>query len=307
MLEVRALPDGDLDDVLALYNRAAGNRYSGQINAETWQQVIAAKAYYRPDLVLIAYEAGAALGYVHLCHGPNDERSAPDPALGSVEGLFFHPDRPDVGRALLQHALGWHRAHGAHQVLGWSSFSGYPLYRGLWLGLEPMAFSADRHVVDAFHAAGFAACQHSVEMVIDGLGPVEDQRPSLEAEFRRGPWLPDKPWDRETWLGLAPFRNYAIVEDEEVCSCLYSIMPRVSETQGEIVGCIGGLRTADAWRRRGLAAFLVGRALQHMAELGARRVTLGTQHDNWAAHATYRRFGFGIADEACAFRHELTP
>ena len=71
------------------------------------------------------------------------------------------------------------------------------------------------------------------------------------------------------------------------------------------MGCIGGLRTHEEWRRKGIAAFLVGRALNHMWEMGARRVTVGTQHDNWAAHATYRRFGMAIEAEACAFSLDL--
>jgi ribosomal protein S18 acetylase RimI-like enzyme len=85
------------------------------------------------------------------------------------------------------------------------------------------------------------------------------------------------------------------------------MMPTISATYGEPVGCIGGLRTAEAWRRKGIGAFLSARALNHMREMGARRVTLGTQHDNWAAHATYRRLGMEIEDEACAFSLELQP
>lgn len=306
MLEIRTLRDGDLDDVLSLYNRGiARNRYSGRLDAATWTEVIAAKPYHTPEAVLIAYEDGVARGYAHLCHGPNAERTAPDPDVGSVEALFFDLERADVGQALVRAAVERHRAGGSRTVYGWSSFSGYPLYRGIFVGLEPMAMVDDRHVAAAFLGAGFDYCQRSVELGIDLAAAADEPAPAVAVEYRAEPWCSEQPWEAATWLGLSPFRNYATIDGGDVASCLYAIMPVISATYGEPVGCIGGLRTDEAWRRKGIAAFLVGRAFNHMRELGARRITLGTQHDNWAAHATYRRLGMEIEAEACAFSLDL--
>ena len=306
MPEIRTLREGTLDDVLALYNRGiAGNRYSGRLDAATWDATIAAKPYDKPEAVMIAYEGATARGYTHLCHGPNADRTGPDPATGSVEALFFDPDRPDVGLALLREAVERHRAAGATKVFGWSSFSGYPLYRGIFVGLEPMAMAADRHVVESFLAAGFAYCQRSVEIGINFDAPVPEQELAVPVEFRVGPWQSEQPWDAATWQGLTPYRNCALIDGREVASCLYAMMPVISSTYGAPVGCIGGLRTQEDWRRKGIAAFLVSRALNHMRDLGARRVTVGTQHDNWAAHATYRRLGMVIETDLCAFSLNL--
>jgi ribosomal protein S18 acetylase RimI-like enzyme len=303
MIEIRTLLEGDLADVIDLYNRAiARNPYSGWLDESVWDDVIAAKPNYSPDAVLVAYDGATPLGYAHLCNGPNADRTAPDPAVGSVEGLFFDPSRPDAGRALLQEAVRRHRDAGAGKVLGWSSFSGYPLYRGIFVGLEPMALEEDRHVVEAFLAAGFGYCQRSVEMAIDYDRPVEEPAPAVAVGFRAGPWSIEQPWEAATWRGLDPYRNHATVDGEDVASCLYAVMPVISAKRGVLVGSIGGLRTAEAWRRKRIASFLVARALNYMRKLGVRRVTLGTQHDNWAAHATYRRLGMEIETTACAFK-----
>jgi GNAT superfamily N-acetyltransferase len=302
MLQIKPLSTASLADVLGLYNQGvARNRYSGRLDEATWEAVIASKYYYSPDDVLLAYESEWPLGYVHLCHAPNAERSAPDPAVGSIEALFFAPTRLDVGAALLDAAVSRHRASGATRVLGWSSFSGYPLYRGVFVGLEPMALEADGHVVEAFLAAGFQRCQHSVEMGIDFDQPVREPQPQVAVEFSVARWHPAAVWEAATWQGLAPYRNQATIDGAVVASCLYAMMPVISATYGVPVGCIGGLHTVAAWQRKGIAAFLVARALNHMHALGARRVTLGTQHDNRAAHATYRRLGMAIEDDACAF------
>jgi GNAT superfamily N-acetyltransferase len=302
MTEIRTLPESDLADVIRLYNRAiARNPFSGWLDESVWENVIAAKPYYSPEAVLVAYDGATPLGYAHLCNGPNSERTAPDPTVGSVEGLFFDPSRPDVGLELLQEAVRRHRKAGAGRVLGWSSFSGYPLYRGIFVGLEPMALEEDRHVVEAFLAAGFDYCQRSVEMAIDYNCPVEEPTPTIAVDFRAEPWSIERSWEAATWRGLRPYRNHATIGGEDVASCLYAVMPVISAKCGGLVGSIGGLRTAEAWRRKGIGSFLAARALNHMLELGVRRVTLGTQHDNWAAHATYRRLGMEIEASACAF------
>ena len=302
MLQIKTLRDASLADVIALYNGGIEhNQFSGWLDQATWETVIAGKPFYTPDDVLIAYADGRALGYIHLCNAPNADHSAADPATGSIEALFFEPSRPDVGTALIDAAVQRHRASGATKILGWSSFSGYPIYRGIFGGLEPMAMENDRHIVDAFLAAGFAYCQHSVLMTVNYTQPFVEPQPAADVTFTFGPWSVEQAWEVATWRGLEPYRNYASVGEEKVGSCLYALMPAISAKYDAPVGCIGGLRTHPDWRRKGIAALLVAKALNNMLELGARRVMLGTQADNWAAHATYRRFGMEIEDHACAF------
>lgn len=306
MLQIRTLRDASLTDVIGLYNRGIKNNpYSGQLDEATWSDVIVGKPYYSPDEVLVAYDNGRPLGYAHLCHAPNADRSGPDPAVGSIEALFFDPARPDAGAALLAASVEQQRTVGAQKILGWSSFSGYPLYRGIFVGLEPLAREQDRHIVQAFLNAGFEYCQRSVEMVINYDQPVEEHWPEIGLDFTVGPWMPTSAWEQATWRGLEPYRSKVYVGDEQVGSCLYALMPVISRSFGAPVACIGGLGINEQWRRKGIAAVLVARALNHMHSLGARRLVLGTQHDNWAAHATYRKVGMEIEESLCAFELKL--
>ena len=309
MLQIKTLRETSLDDVLRLYNEGiAQNPHSGRLDRQTWQRTIAAKPYYRDDDVLVAYESSRPVGYVHLCHAPNQDRTAPDPTKGSIEALFFDPRRPAVGRALLEAALERHRAAGAREVLGWSTFSGYPLYRGIFVGLEPMAMDKDTHIVQAFLDSGFEYCQHSVLMAVNYDQPVAEQRPVIDIDFVVGVWQPPTQWDTATWIGLEPYRCQAFVDGREAGACVYALMPIISATYGVPVACIASLHTNPDFRRQGIGAFLVARALNHMLDLGARRLMLGTQHDNVAAHATYHHGGMKIEDHvrgfALHFSHE---
>ena len=132
MVRIADLTNGSVDDVIALYNRwGANNRYSGRLSRDVWTTIVAAKPYFTPEEVLIVYDGDTALGYVHLSHGPNAARTAPDPQRGSIEALCFDPQRPDAGAALVAAAVAYHHNHGAQQIEAFSTFCDYPLYRGI--------------------------------------------------------------------------------------------------------------------------------------------------------------------------------
>jgi GNAT superfamily N-acetyltransferase len=306
-MNITTLSDSNLDDMISLYNGlVVNNPYAGILDSEKWTTVMESKSYYNPQDVLIAYDSKSPRGFVHLCQGPNEKRTAPDPNLGSIEAIFFDFNEPDVGAQLVTEAIRHHRSQGAKTILSWSSFSGYPLYRGIFVGLEPMAWKEDQHVLKVFRESGFKQCQHSVLMATSVDGKMGEFTPEAEVMFNKEPWRSEKTWEASTWVGLQPYQNSATVDGQIVATCLYSLMPAISEKYGAPVGCIGGLGTQERWRRKGIASYLVGKAIDHMIELGAQRITVGTQIDNFAAHATYRRFGFDIETETFAFELSLT-
>lgn len=70
---------------------------------------------------------------------------------------------------------------------------------------------------------------------------------------------------------------------------LYPVFSSVSAKPAWI---LNDLFVDPRWRRRGVAASLLGQALQHGRENGAAWVSLQTAPDNLAAQALYRQFGF---------------
>jgi|GEM_PF-2519609 ribosomal protein S18 acetylase RimI-like enzyme len=294
-----------LQDVIDLFNEGVRTHpWSAHLDRSSWEATIGQRSTYDPKMVLIAYEGERRRGYVHLGNAPLADNSGPDSTVGSVEALFFPADRPDVGAALLAAARSTLKDVGARMIFGWSSFSWYPLYRGLHVGLEPMALASDRHVTAAFIAAGFRQIQHNVIMVADPIGMPPPAQAGVHLEIATGRWSPRDAWAAGSWTGLKPFKSVAMVEGEEAGHCIYSVLPSLGTAPDTVVGGIGELGTVEKWRRVGVAAVLVSRAVEHLRELGVNRLVLITQHDNLAAQATYERVGMRVEQSTVGF--ELT-
>jgi ribosomal-protein-alanine N-acetyltransferase len=110
----------------------------------------------------------------------------------------------------------------------------------------------------------------------------------LDLERRSFPWL----WRNST----AEMAHYGEAHETELW---------VLEQDGQVGGYAGltvrgdhghldRLAVEPDLRRRGNGSALVGRALDRFRELGVRRITLTTQHDNVRAHPIYQRFGFRL-------------
>ncbi len=155
---------------------------------------------------------------------------------------------------------------------------------------------------ELWRAAGFAPVDRIVEYEKIGawsdagvtatyLRPYkpDDLRPLLALEERSFPWL----WRNST----AELAQYGEADESEIW------VAAPPEAGGTPIGYVGltirgahghldRLAVDPDWRRRGIGAALVSRALERYAETGVRRITLTTQVDNARAQPLYARFGF---------------
>ena len=124
-----------------------------------------------------------------------------------IRMLLFPRQRLPVGAALVAEATNWLRQKGQQgqaRLLALSCENGYPLYRGLWLGGEPMGPATMPHVQVALAAADYKTSAESVFMVAR-----LDSAPSLAAG-PRGVDLIDGPAEMahasmaDSWSGFAP-------------------------------------------------------------------------------------------------------
>lgn len=200
------------------------------------------------------------------------------PDIASVVELSPGPHR----RLLLEQLVAAARTIGCELALAEIPVEGrdLDLYRGL--GFEPV-----ERIVE-YERIGATPDPTSSAVRLRPYDPA-DLASLLELERRAFPWF---------WLNsTAEMAHYADSNETE----LWLAAP--PEAGGRIVGYVGiTLRGAHGhldriavdpdWRRRGIGAALLGRAIERCAGAGVRRISLTTQVDNGRAQPLYGRFGF---------------
>lgn len=168
----------------------------------------------------------------------------------------------------------------------------------------------ERHELDTYRGLDFEPIERIVEYERLGLGPPAqagsvplrryhpaDLPALLDLERRAFPWF---------WLNsTTEMAHYGESAETE----LWLAAP--PEAGGQVVGYVGlTLRGAHGhldriavdpdWRRRGIGAALLDRAVERCGRAGVRRISLTTQVDNGRAQQLYARFGFRVT------RNQLT-
>lgn len=214
--------------------------------------------------------------------------------------LIYPRERLKVGGALVAEATAWLRRaprppgekSGQQQFLAMHAKGGYPFYRGLWFGGEPMCPATLPHVQLAFEVGGYKNTQESVFMVADMNSPPKEVSPAVNVEFvESAAEMKHEPM-RESWIGFEPMRIRALVAGEDAGSIAWVMLPHVADRLGAPCMNIWGLGVREPHRRKGIASALISRAMARSYGLGARFVSVGTQLWNAPAHATYVKLGF---------------
>jgi RimJ/RimL family protein N-acetyltransferase len=280
--------------IVTLYNdTAAALPYCSPMDTAWFTEVIAAKHTFSPEQLWVYEEGRQAVGYVQCSFlSRSREDVALDRRIAGVDALFFRPDRMDVAAALLETALGYLRGQGTQEV-GWWFNTWYPLYRGVWCGLEPAGcVSGAYHQRLALERAGFYLEQLSHMWYVGMAAAPEPARARAPVEVRAGPREFATVAERDSWRGIEARAATAWLEGRLVGTCLYSELPGYRAHRGYAAGSIGALSVSGDVQQTGIATQLVGAAMRDLYELGAREVWVATQSFNVAAHGTYRRLGF---------------
>jgi mycothiol synthase len=234
-------------------------------------------------------------------------------------GGYVHPDWQErgIGRRL----LAWQEERAqAHPAAGATE---RPLVLGTWSSGENV------RKVRLFTRAGYEPVRYFFEMnrptldeidlppMPDGLAirPVGSDRASLkqlwdadveafqdhwggfdssDAAFEA--WLTDPNHDPALWV-------VAWHGDEIAGGVTNAIFAAENEAFGRARGWMETVFVRRRWRRRGLGAAIVARALVRLREAGMREAGLGVDSDNPSgALALYERAGFGVHRRSAAYR-----
>jgi len=283
-----------LEGMTALFNaETAFEPHIAPLTPERFIELVEPKSYFDPEGLLVAVESGEVVGWVHACVAAGSEPwQDPGNAVPRIRMLIYPRDRVSVGRALVAEATGWLERTGQPELEAMHAKVGYPFYRGLWLGGEPMCPATLPHLQLAFEVAGYKNTQESVFMVAEMAPRPREQRSALDIEFAESAAEMKHEPMRESWIGFEPMVTRALVSGEEVGSLAWVLLPHVADRLGAPCMNIWGLSVREEHRRKGIASALVSRAMALSHDLGARFASVGTQLWNAPAHATYARFGF---------------
>ena len=293
-----------LDGMTALYNAETDfEPHIAPLTPERFVELVEKKSYFDPSGLFVAAEAGKVVGWIHACVAAGSEgHHDPESKIPRIRMLIYPRDRLKVGGALVAEATDWLKKSGQRTFLAMHAQVGYPFYRGLWLGGEPMCPAALPHVHIAFEVAGYKTTQESIFMTIEMDAPPKEVKAEVALEFDESAASMAHEPMRESWIGFEPMRTQAFIGDgenppypwknEAVGSIAWVMLPYVADRLGAPCVNIWGLGVRETHRRKGIATALISHTMARGYALGARSASVGTQLWNAPAHATYVKLGF---------------
>jgi GNAT superfamily N-acetyltransferase len=263
------------------------------LTASRFVEMVERKSYFDPSGLFIAAEGDRVIGWVHACIAPGSEpRHDPAALVARIRLLVYPRDRLDVGAALVSEATAWLRGEGYQSIEAMHAESGYPFYRGLWMGSEPKCLVTMPHIQLALEVGGYRNTLESIYMVADLSSHRPHSGPKAPVEFAESVQEMAHAGMRESWVGFRPMGVRAMVGEEEAGFLGWVLLPHVADRLGAPCLNIWSLWVPEAHRRKGIAGALLSHALGRGRALGACCASVSTQLWNAPAHATYAKAGF---------------
>lgn len=284
-----------LEPLLSLYkSETEFEPHIALLTPDRFVELVQSKSYFDAEGLIVAQDRGEVVGWIHACVAAgSQEGHDPENRIPRVRMLILPRNRQDVGQALLSEAAGYLKEKSdRREFLAFHAKVGYPFYRGLWMGGEPMCPVTLPHVHLALDVAGYKNTQESIFMTADMPTPPNEISTDLTLSLEESHVEMAHEPMRESWIGFEPRRTVAHLNGEHAGGISWVIQPHLEETLGAPCMNIWGLGVEPKHRRKGIAASLVAHAMRSSYARGARFASVGTQLWNAPAHATYAKLGF---------------
>jgi|APSaa5957512622_1039677.scaffolds.fasta_scaffold23415_2 GNAT superfamily N-acetyltransferase len=284
-----------LDGMVRVYNRETdGERHIAPLDPVLFIVLVEGKSRFDPEGLFVAVEQREVIGWVHACvtTGTEPWNDVVEEKL-RIRMLIFPRERLEVGRALVEAATRWLEGKGEQEeMLALHPLSGYPFYRGLWMGGEPMLPVTLPHLQVALEVGGYKNSFESLFMVAEMRGMPDEIEARVALEFEEGAAPMKHEPMQESWSGFEPMRIRALIGGKEKGHVGWAMLPHVAARLGAPCVSIWSLGVSGDYQRQGIGAALVSRVLVRAYAAGARFASLGTQMWNVPAHRTYAKLGF---------------
>lgn len=273
------------------------------VTTDLLEQLVFSKLYFDYRGLVLAFDGDRPAGFAHAGFGPNSNQTAICTASGVICLLLVCPNcaEGDVAAGLVERCEDYLQRRGAKVFYGGGLQPINPFYLGLYGGSElPGILDADEVAKQAFIARGYQQVEQTVLLRRD-LGTFEPPVDRQQMQVRRqmvvevAVDVPARTWWDACTLGPFDLTRFELVP-RGGGPCLASATFRSIEPSGAVaIGRSAGLVNLfvdEAYRRRGLAVFLLSEAFRQFLRQGIVRVEIQARRENAAALGAFEKVGF---------------
>ena len=244
----------------------------------------------RGDLLLVAREGQAVVGYVHVVvedAKPEGERDWDDYAQtqGVLRMFWYERGYRAAGAVLLEQAESHVRAHGLQRIEVMHSKRGYPWYHLPHVHLTQRL----EHVHALLYAHGFARDKSNVALIWPDAANAPLAPCALDYHLRI---------EREDCSGPAKRQLLFAEQGDTFCGMCVgaSLAEQHADLRARDWSYIRWLTVDEPFRRQGLAQRLLTETFRTMAGEGARHAAICCIEENTPALLLYANMGFRAVD-----------
>ena len=269
----------------------------------TLERHVFAKQYFDREGFFVAQQGSDLIGFAHAGFSPNASFSELNYSDGIISQLRIDAAVTDttVAQRLLELATDYCRSKGATTVHAGSDFPYSPFYLGLYGGsCHPGILEHDNLVMAGFEDFGFV--EHDRIIILElRLAELKSIMGRQQMSVRRNYLIngTSDPLEQSWWesctLGIADRDRFTVINkrSKELCgSVSYWDMRPLSESSGDKARGLYNLFTIEKLRRGGIATYLVGESLKHLAKSDVNIVEAQTRESDAASQALFEKLGF---------------
>jgi len=274
-----------------------------QIDYTTLERHVFAKPYFDHDGLSIAQENGKVIGFAHAGFSPQESLAELDYQTGVVSQLRLDASVTDgsVANTLLTMSVDYCKSKGAKTVHAGAFFPHSPFYLGLYGGSRlPGVIEQDTQCLAAFKEFGFV--EHDQIIILElQLAELKSIMGRQQMSVRRNFLInaTSDPLEQSWWesctLGVAGRERFTVINkrSKEVSGAVsyWDMQPLSSSFCGKARG-LYNLSIEENLRRGGIATYLVGESLKHLAKSDVKMVEAQTRSSDAASVALFEKLGF---------------
>ncbi len=296
-----------------------------QINGHLIEQLILSKPYFDSRGLIFAFRGPPMddvlaplepLGFIHAGFAPAAGRNELDRTRGAIVQLQLVPGefQQQVAEELVARAVEYLAQRGVKQICGGADFPHCPFYLGLYGGSElPGVLEKDRPFSEALERNGFSPAERILilQRTLADFRPIggRDQI-AIRRKYQINTVVDPTPqnWWECCIMGMAARERFSIYHKQQQTICgnvsFWDMQPLAGQFSSSARGMYA-LNVPEAFRRTGIATFLVGEALRYCMQQGVELVEAQTGEHETAAVGTFTKLGFSRVDAGRVYRRDL--
>jgi GNAT superfamily N-acetyltransferase len=316
MLTYRTFRNADPPVLAALWQSRAGQPGLLQpVSSDLLEQLVFAKLYFDYSGLLLALDDGRPVGFAHAGFGPNAEENWYSTEAGVTCVVLVRPDCPqaEVAAGLLGRCEEYLRRRGAKVLYGGGLQPLSPFYLGLYGGSElPGVLDSDVAARAVFAAHGYQEVERTTAMrrELSGFEATVDRQ---QMQVRRQMVVevtvdaPTRTWWEACTVGAFDLTRFDLVPrggGAAIATATFrSTEPSGTAAVGRAAGLIG-LSVNEAYRRRGLAIFLLSEAFRQFLRQGIVHVEGQARQSDAVVLGVFQKLGFRQVDQGGVWRKD---